>query len=207
MTIRIKPLTKAQLAQYFTVYREAFSEWTVEHDVTLTRTHGPVKQIVAIESLRDGSYRPSCCIRVAGPPGGSQLLFRFLDIKHRQILPRQHASMWPRVIEAMEQQFLPPVRKPLDLSYLLCLAEEDVVRDRIENINYFNGLAMLHAYVENPEASLKWCKRVENQLAAREREPADWEREQALFTRDLSEAIQMGLQREFLEAKTNQPLQ
>lgn len=113
--------------------------------------------------------------------------------------------MWPRVIEAMEQQFLPAVRKPLDVGEVLQLAEEEMVRDKIENINHYSGLAALHADVGNPEASLNWCERVESQLARREREPADWERQQAQFTRRLSEAIRTGRQHEFLEAMTNQP--
>ncbi len=54
------------------------------------------------------------------------------------------------MVKAMEEQFLPSVRKPLDTAEVLKLAEEEVVRDKIDNINYLSsGLAALNAYVGN----------------------------------------------------------
>jgi hypothetical protein len=40
---------------------------------------------------------------------------QFPDIKHRGTLLRQHADKWRRVVAAMEQQFRPSIRAPLDL--------------------------------------------------------------------------------------------
>jgi len=44
----------------------------------------------------------------------------------------------------MEEQFLPPVRKPLDAPETLRFGEEEAERDRIDNINYMTGLAVLN---------------------------------------------------------------
>ncbi|HWA49608.1 MAG TPA: hypothetical protein VG742_15150 [Dongiaceae bacterium] len=188
----IKPLTKRQLIEYFQVYRDAFPEWAVEHDVVLVRTQGPVTQYISFEALRSGAYRPACSVEVAGPPNRVQMLFRFLDIKHRQVLPREHPTMWPRVLKAMEEQFFPSIRRPLDVAEVLRLAEEEVQRDRIDNINFSAGLAVLNAHVGNTERALLWCEQAERQAAGRGPTAADWELQQVQFTRELREVFENG---------------
>ena len=88
MAIKITALTKRQLVGYFDDYRDAFPGWNVEHDVDFARTQGPVKQHVALEALRSGTYRPSCSVEILVTPG-VPVLTRFLDIKHREVLPRE----------------------------------------------------------------------------------------------------------------------
>jgi len=200
MAVKIKPMTKTQLVEYFRVYRDAFPDWRVEHDVVLVRSNGPIKQHIAFEALRAGSYRPSCSIQVLVAPE-VRLLTRFLDIKHRELLPRDHSAKWPDMVKAMEEQFLPSVRKALNTAEVLQLGEEAVARDKIDNINYSSGLAALNAYVGNMDRALWWCERINTQLAAKEREPADWEQHLATFAQQLREAITTGRVQSFFRER------
>lgn len=200
MAMQIKLLTKTQLVQYFNVYRDKFPDWEVRHDVVLVRSVGPIEQHIAFQALRAGSYRPSCSVVVKGPPDGAQLLFRLLDIKHEQVFPREHDSKWSQVLKAMEEQFLPPIRKPLDVADVLQLAEGEAVRDKIENINHSCGLATLNAYVGNVDRAVWWCDRLESQLANLGRDPADWELRKSDFARQLRDAVRRGEATDFLQA-------
>lgn len=201
----IEPLTKKQLLGYFQVYRDAFPDWKVEHGVMLRRCSGPISQVIDFQSLRYGAYRPSCCIDVIGPPDhGSSLLHQFLDVKHREVEPRQHDTKWPLVLKAMEEQFVPNVRKPLDIAEVFRLAEEAAMRDGIENIRYLNGLATLSVHLGNMDRAIHWCNRAENWLNVIGRKPVDWELNQAKFSRQLREAVQRGQGLEFLADEANQ---
>ncbi len=45
MAVKIKLITKAQLAEFFKgIYRDAFPDWHVEHDVVLVRSHIWIKR-------------------------------------------------------------------------------------------------------------------------------------------------------------------
>src|SRR2546426_8957898 len=137
MPVKIKPLTKQQLFEYSKVYRDAFPDWAVENEVVLVRLQGPIKQCIAFEALRGGAYRPSSSVEVS-VSDGVRILFSFLDIKNREILPRDYLVKWPRIVKAMEEQFRPPIRRPLDVAEVLRLGEQEVARDQIENVNHFS---------------------------------------------------------------------
>lgn len=189
MCVQHKPLTTAQLVAYFNAYRDTFPNWTVEHEATLTRTTWPIKQIIDFQALRSGAYRPSCVVAILPAPENCHLLNKWLDIKHREILPREHPTKWPMVLAAMDEQFLPPIRMPLDVAHVLKLAEDEAVRDSIVNVNYSCGLATLNAYVGKLDRAIWWCDRLEDQLATLGRNPADWELRKGAFTRQLRDAI------------------
>lgn len=205
MAVKIKPLTKTELVRLFQDYRAAFADWSVEHDVVLVRSQGPLKQHIAFEALRSGAYRPSCSVQVLVAPD-VRLLAQFLDIKHREVLPREHGVKTPRVVAAMDSQFLPLVRRPLVVEEVLRLAEEEVVRDRIEKLHYSTGLAALNAYVGNIDRALWWCDRVPTQISALGRTPAEWEQRQETFASELRHAIQHGEARAFLDRQTEPPM-
>lgn len=200
----IEPLTKTQLVEYFQVYRNAFPDWTVEHDVVLTRVHVPLRQSIDFQALRSGAYRPSCAITLLLriPDGCAILDFQHLDVKHREVFPREHLSKWSLVLKAMEEQFVPPIRKPLDVMETLQLAEKQV-KGHAEtiNINYSTGLAALNAYLGNAQRALYWCDQIENRAASLGRGLGDWEVRKLQFTRDLRQAIELGIGREFLAAE------
>ena len=159
----------------------------------LTRTHGPLKQAIHFQSLRSGAYRPSHAINIlTRVPDGCSILHRHLDVKHREVLPREHATKWPLVLKAMEEQFLPSIRKPLDVAETLRLAEEEADRDRIDNINYSTGLAVLSAYLGNTERALYWCGRVEETATHIGRPLGDWETRKRHYALELQQAVKLG---------------
>lgn len=199
----MKPLTKAQLVGYFRDYREVFPEWLVEHEVVLYRSVGPVKQMIGFEALRSGAYRPSHSVEVAGLPDGGQVLFEFLDVRHREVLPREHAAKCPLVVKAMEDQFLPALREPLKPTEVLRLGEESVVRWKVESPATFSSLATLSAHLGDLDRSLRWCDRSDSGLAGRGRELADWEVRLVSFNQHLRRAIQEGRTCEVLQDGTN----
>ena len=200
MTIKTPPLTKKALLKYFADYRQAFPDWAVRHKVALVRSEGVIEQWIDFQALRAGSYRPSCSIRVIGPDHGFRLLAQFLDIKHEQIWPREHERKFPLVLKAMDEQFQPDIRRPLDLSEVFRLGETEVAQGRAGNINYCCGLAVLGTAIGKDDRGLFWCDQVEKKLQSLGREPADWEIEYAQFARDLRTSIEKDRASAFLES-------
>lgn len=194
----IKPLTKKQLKVYFEDYRTAFPDWSVEHEVVLVRSRWPLVQRISFEALRSGAYRPSCSVEAAIVPG-VRILHRFLDVKHRQVNPLGHASRWRGVVAAMEEQFQPPIRTPLEVAEVLQLAEEEVSRDKIDNPNHFSVLAALNGFTGDTKRAAWWCTRVEDWMTRAETPVWDWALQRARYTRGLWKAIEEGRQSEFFE--------
>lgn len=193
------PLTKRELKEFFASYRQAFPAWEVENDVVLTRRHGPVKQIIYFEGLRYAAYRPGHSIELLIViPGGCTLLQQHLDVKHREVERRQHSTKFSLVLKAMEDQFLPSIRKPLDVAETLWFAEEEADRDHIENINNSTALAVLNAYLGNSERACYWCDRVEQTAAQTRRPLADWEIRTRLYAIELQNAVKHGKEHDFL---------
>ena len=203
----MKPLTKKELKEYFQVYRDAFPEWEADVPYALSRTCGPVTQVIGFQILSGGLYRPSCTIRVSGPlDQGWQLLPQMLDVKHREVSRREHAEKWPKVLKAIEEQFVPNVRKPLDVAEVLQIADKDAEQSGITNQQYLNGLAVLNSYKGRDDRAIEWCDRAEasfNEFAAAV-PPADWMLKQVEFTRQLREAIQGGRGKDFLTVASDQ---
>lgn len=185
-----RPLTKKEMKELFEPYRQAFPDWEVEHDVMLTRKHGPLRQAIDFQCLRYAAYRPAHSVDILiNIPDGCSLLHQYLDGKHQVVERRQHPTKWPEVLTAMEEQFRPSIRKPLDVAETLRLAEEEAERDRIDKINYSTGLAVLNAYVGNAERALYWCARVEERAANLGRPLGDWEIRKREYSLALQQAI------------------
>jgi hypothetical protein len=105
-----------------------------------------------------------------------------------------------RLYKAMEEQFEPPIGKPLDVLEVSRLEEEEVVRLGLENINDFCGLAALHAYLGHAETALLWCDRAHECIKTQDRQPADWQLRQSRFALRLRGAIRTGQVRSFLRS-------
>jgi hypothetical protein len=195
MAIKIQPLTKKQLAEIVECYATVFPDWEIVSGQVFSRTSGPICQLVGIEALRSGAYRPWAGVR-AVPVPDVRMLHQFLDIKHRQILPRQHPVMWKNVVAAMEQQFRPSIRKQLDLAEIKGLCEQEAR----PTTNDLCMLATLSAYLGEKQQALSCCEQMENVeppvLAPR----LDWERRHLEFGRQLRQAIEAGNVRQFLDA-------
>jgi hypothetical protein len=189
-----RPLTKKQLAEVVGCYASAFPGWQLVGGVCLVRTHGPVLQQIGFEALRSGAYRPAMGIE-ALPLPTAWMLPQFLDIKHRQTLLRQHASKWRDVVVAMERQFRPSVRAPLDLREVRALCQQEA-RETTSNLCM---LAILSASLGEGERALAYCDRAERAPPPTLAPRLDWERRHVEFARQLRAAIEIGDERRFLD--------
>lgn len=183
----IKKISKKQLAEIVACYEKVFPGWELVAGERLLRRSGPVLQQIGFEALRSGAYRPSAAIRVLIAPG-ILLLPQFLDIRHREISPREHERKWEQVVAAIEQQILPSVRAPLRI--------EDIIELTTKNLagstNDMCGLAALHAYVGNDNEALVWCQRVVSKLQLSDHELKEWELAHLEYVKKLSNAINSG---------------
>ena len=195
MAVKIQALTKKQLAEVVACYATAFPDWHLIDGNRLERSFGPIVQHIGFEALRSGAYRPMGAIWALPLPTVA-MLHQFLDIKHVQIRPRQHPTMWKNVVTAMEQQFRPPIRKPLDLREIKGLCEQEAR----PTTNDLCMLAILSSYLGEKEQALRCCEQMEKvgppTLAPR----LDWERRHLEFGHQLRQAISEGNERQFLES-------
>lgn len=194
MAIKIQPLTKKQLAEIVECYATVFPDWRLIDGNRLERSFGPVVQQIGFEALRSGAYRPAMVMR-ALPLPTVRMLHQFLDIKHVQILPRQHPVMWKSVVAAMEEQFRPSIRKPLDLREIKGLCEQEAK----ESTNDLCMLAILNAYLGEKEKALACCERMQTLPPPTLAPRLDWEERHKEFGRQLRQAIEAGNERQFLD--------
>jgi hypothetical protein len=193
MPIKIRPLTKKQLGEIVECYATVFPDWEIVNGQVFARTLGPIRQLVGIEALRSGAYRPWAGIRAVSLQD-VRMLHQFLDIKHVQILPRQHPTMWKSVVAAMEQQFRPSIRKPLDLREIMRLCEQEARA----TTNDLCMLAILSACLGEKEQALSFCEQMQKVGAPTLAPPQDWESRHLEFGGQLRQAIEAGQQQEFL---------
>lgn len=193
------PLTKKQLTEVVGCYAAALTDWQIIGGDRLVRTHGPILQQIGFEALRSGAYRPAAGIR-ARPLPTVRMLHQFLDVKHRQTLLREHPTKWRGIVAAMEQQFCPSIRRPLDLREVLLLCRTKAK----DSTNDLCMLAILHAYLGDREQALSCCDRMQilppPTLAPR----LDWEKRHKEFGLALRQAIETGNERHFLNSARGQ---
>ena len=183
----MKKLKKKELLAYFDVYRSAFPDWQGEPDAQISRTHGPLKQQIGMEALLTGAYRLSSAVELLlNMPKPRHILTCHLDIRHRDIYPREHLAKWQSAVKAMEEQFVPPPRRPLEVAETLRLAELEVERDNIVNMHYSACLAALNASHGNLTRAQYWCDRLKQQSTSRGRELPEWAIEKVNFGAELS---------------------
>jgi hypothetical protein len=192
------PLTKKQLAEIVQSYAAVFSDWTVVGGDRLVRVHGPILQQIGFETLRSGAYRPAGGLR-ALPLTTVRMLHQFLDVKHRQTLLREHPAKWKGVVTAMEQQFCPSIREPLDLVVIEGLCKQAAR----ESSNDLCMLALLHAYLGKKEDAISCCERIKHAGLPTLAPLQDWEQRHRDFGSQLRTAIEEGNERHFLDAATN----
>jgi hypothetical protein len=189
------PLTKRQFAEIVHCYATVFPGWDLINGQVFARTHGPIVQYVGIETLCSGAYRPWSGIRCLPLPT-VRMLHQHLDVKHRQVSLREHPSKWKGVLAAMEQQFRPSIRKPLDLREVKGLCE----REARESTNDLCMLAILNTYLDEKEQALSHCERMQTLPPPTLAPRLDWEERHKEFGRQLRHAIEAGNERQFLDA-------
>ena len=195
---RYLPMTKKQLAEIVECYATVFQGWELVNGQVFRRTHGPIVQHAGIEQLRYKAYRPWSGIRALPLPTVS-MLHQFLDIKHKHVEFRAHPTKWQSVVTAMEQQFRPPIRKPLALGEIKELCEKALREneDR-ESTRSLCMLAILNAYLGEKEQALSCCERMQTLPPPTLAPRLDWEQRHKEFGRELRGAIEAGNEREFL---------
>jgi hypothetical protein len=189
------PLTKKQLKEVVECYAAGFPGWKVIGGDHLVRIHGPIVQQIGFEGLRSGAYRPAAGIWPSALPT-VYMLHQLLDVKHRQLLLREHPSKWKGVLAAMEQQFRPSIRKPLDLREVKGLCEQEAR----ESTNDLCMLAILNAYLGEEEQAVSYCERMQTVPPPTLAPRLDWEQRHREFGRQLRQAIEAGNERQFLDA-------
>ncbi|MCE3016765.1 MAG: hypothetical protein ACK56W_10425 [Pirellula sp.] len=194
MAIKIKPMTKAELRRYVASYELLFEDWSKQDGVGFFRLSGPFAQQVWFENLRSGAYRPVMTVSMLIMQGGATL-HQFLDIKNRDILPRDHDRKHESVLNAMQGEFRPSITEPLDVTETIQM----FVAQATERILDASSLASLYAYCGNL-AKANESIAIVRQLAKSKEELFDWEQNLVRDTESLATAIESGNQEAYLAA-------
>lgn len=181
-------------------YATHFPEWSLYSDGTaFLRELGPVRQMIWFQALLTGDYRPMHGISsLALPEAHIRMLPQMLDVRNRESNLEQHASRMPGILAAIEWQFRPDVRKPLDITDVLelCEAEACTMQDTTNNMTM---LAILSAWLCRDAEALGYCERMQHCSPPSLVPMPEWEDAMRTFGRDLTEAIESGHGKAFLE--------
>ena len=195
---KYKPMTKAQLKVVVADYAAALPDWKLAYDRTaLVRNFGPVQQMIWFQALRTGDYRPTHVVNTTAL-SMPRMLPQILDVRNRESSQKQHATRMPNMLAAMEHQFKPDIRKPLDIAEVLalCEAEAGEVSDTTNNMAM---LAILNAWLGHDGDALEYCERMQFcPLPTLAPMPA-WEESMRSFGRDLAKAVKAGTEHAFLD--------
>ncbi|MEJ2419625.1 MAG: hypothetical protein P8Y45_22410 [Exilibacterium sp.] len=195
------PMTKGQLKAVVSEYAARFPEWAIFVDGTaFVRRSGPIQQMIWFQKMSSAAYRPTHGMSsLVLPEAHIRMLPQVLDVKHREIEHRWHDRKFADTLAAMEEQFRPDIRKPLDLAEVLelCEAEAATMPDTANNMAM---LAILYAWLGHDTNALDCCERMQYCPLPKLAPMPEWEEAMRVFGRDLGKAVQIGSAREFLKA-------
>jgi len=192
-----KPMTKKQIRDVVTEYATRFPEWTMFTDgMAFTRNLGPIQQMIWFQGLRTGAYRPMHVINTTAL-STPRMLTQMLDVRNREATLKQHAVRMPPMLAAMEHQFRPDIRKPLDIAEVLELCEAEA---RPDSTNDLAMLAILYAWLGRDTNALECCEQMQHCSLPTLAPIPEWEDAMRAFGRDLAKAVEAGMAREFLGA-------
>jgi hypothetical protein len=103
------------------------------------------------------------------------------------------------MLAAMEHQFRPDIRKPLDIAEVLVLCEAEA-RSMPDTTSNMALLAILYAWLGRDVEALDCCERMLHCPLPKLAPMPEWEEAMRAFGRDLSKAVEAGTARELLEA-------
>jgi hypothetical protein len=198
---RYSPISRTQLKRVAADYASALPDWILAHDGTaLVRRFGPLEQMIWFQKMSFAAYRPTHGMSsLVLPEAHLRMLFQVLDVKHREVEYRSHERRLTETLVAMEDQFQPRIREPLDVANVLRLCEMEAQSAK-DTTNNMAMLAILSAWLGADGQALVYCSRMqETPLPPRAPMP-EWEERMRRFSRDLSNTIKAGTSREFLEA-------
>jgi hypothetical protein len=188
-------LSEKELETIYADYVAVFPDWQKLPGQLIARTFGPIIQHIGLEPLQSGEYRPWSGIRCLPRPA-VRMLHQFLDVKHRQASLREHPRMFKNMVSAMERQFLPSIRKPLDLGEVRTLCEK-AARNSTNDVCM---LAVLNAYLGKKRGALDCCERMQTLPAPTLAPRLDWEAGHKQFALQLMSALNAGTEFQYLEA-------
>ena len=193
-------LNRKQLAEFFSVYRDAFPTWQSDNPFSFFRTSGPVRQLIFVQALQIGEYRIANAVDLLFPiPDWCSIIHEFLSVRYREVSPRQHPSMWPKVLVQIEKEFQPPVREPINLEQIVKLVDDDC---RLHGaLHPCVGLASLYAFLGNRSSANRWCQFVLELANRSDRGPTEWETRKFEFVTQLQEALASSRELELLDPK------
>jgi hypothetical protein len=196
---RYAPMTKAQLKSVIADYAARFPDWELVHDgMAFVRGSGPIRQMIWFQKMSSAAYRPTHVINTSALPM-PRMLTQIMDVKHREVEYRLHEQKFANTLAAMEQQFQPDIRKPLDIAEVLalCEAEAGAMPDATNNITM---LAILSAWLDRKAEALDYCERMQHCPLPMLAPMLEWENTMRTFGRALAKAVGAGTAREFLES-------
>jgi len=197
---KYKPMTTGQLKAVVLEYAASFPEWTIFVDGTaLVRRSGPIQQIIWFQKMSSAAYRPTHGISsLVLPEAHIRMLPQILDVRHREVEYRWHDRKFTDTLAAMEQQFRPDVRKPLDIAeaLALCEAEAAVMPDTANNMTM---LAILYVWLGRDTQALECCERLQHCPLPKLAPMPEWQEVMHKFGRNLAEAVRAGSARQLLE--------
>jgi hypothetical protein len=198
---RYAPMTKAQLKSVIADYAARFPDWELVHDgMAFVRGSGPVQQMIWFQKMSSAAYRPTHSIRaLALPDAHIRMLPQIMDVKHREVEYRLHEQKFANTLAAMEQQFQPDIRKPLDIAEVLALCEARA-GEMPDSTNNMAMLAILSAWLDRKAEALDYCERMQHCPLPTLAPMLEWENSMSTFGRALAKAVEAGTAREFLES-------
>ncbi|MEO7172781.1 hypothetical protein [Flavobacterium sp.] len=197
------PMSKGQLKTVVSEYAARFPEWAVFVDGTaFVRRSGPIQQMIWFQKMSSAAYRPTHGISsLALPDAHIRMLSQVLDVKHREVEHRWHDRKFADTLAAMEQQFRPDIRKPLDIAEVLALCEAEAAA-MPDTTNNMAMLAILNAWLGREAEALDCCERMQRCPLPKLAPMPEWEEAMRVFGRNLVKAVHAGSAREVLEAAT-----
>lgn len=195
------PISKGQLQAVVSDYAARFPEWAIFVDGTaFVRCSGPIRQMIWFQKMSSAAYRPTHGISsLVLPKAHIRMLPQVLDVKHREVEHRWHDRKFAATLAAMEQQFRPDIRKPLDIAEVLVLCEAEAAA-MPDMTNDMAMLAILYAWLGRNIEALDCCERMQRCPLPKLAPMPEWEEAMRAFGRNLAKAVQAGSAREFLEA-------
>jgi hypothetical protein len=193
-----------QLKEVVAQYAAQFPDWVMFVDGTaFIRRQGPVEQMIWFQRMSSAAYRPTHIINttVLSMP---RMLPQVLDVKHREVEHRWHERKFAATVAAMEQQFLPGIRQPLDIAEVLALCE-DTASSLPDTTNNMAMLAILNAWLGRDAEALDRCERMQHCPLPTLAPMPEWEAAMRAFGRDLAKAVEAGTAHAFLEAAAGTP--
>jgi hypothetical protein len=186
-------MTNSQLKVVVADYATMFSTWSVFEGTALVRQSGPIRQMVWFQALRTGDYRPTHGINAVAVPI-VRMLPQVLDVRHRETTLKQHPARWQKMFAAMEQQFRPPIGKPLDIAEVAALCSSEAR----ETTNDLTMMAIPYAWLDKRLEALSCCARMQACPPPTLAPMPEWEAQMKAFGRSLAAAVEAGNAGQFL---------